>query len=38
MRVYYWLDDECGYAVASAELSRGELHALAQMAHEQLEK
>ena len=38
MRVYYWLDDECGYALASAELSREELHALADIAHEQLEK
>ena len=37
-RVYYWLDDECGYAVASAEISREELFALAQMAHEQLER
>jgi len=38
MRVYYWLDDECGYAVASAELSQQELLAVAVMAHEQLEK
>jgi anti-sigma factor RsiW len=38
MRVYYWLDDECGYALASAELSQEELHAVAKMAHEQLEK
>ena len=38
MRVYYWLDDECGYAVASAELSREELLAVALMAHKQLEK
>jgi anti-sigma factor RsiW len=38
MRVYYWLDDECGYAVASAELSQQELYAVARIAHEQLEK
>jgi len=38
MRVYYWLDDECGYAVASAELSQRELLAVALIAHEQLEK
>ncbi|HET7362839.1 MAG TPA: anti-sigma factor [Burkholderiales bacterium] len=38
MRVYYWLDDECGYALASAELSQDELHAIAEIAHEQLEK
>jgi len=38
MRVYYWLDEECGYALASAELSREELYAIAETAHEQLEK
>jgi anti-sigma factor RsiW len=38
MRVYYWLDDDCGYAVASAELSQQELLAVALIAHEQLEK
>jgi anti-sigma factor RsiW len=38
MRVYYWLDEECGYALASAELSREELHVVAEIAHEQLEK
>jgi anti-sigma factor RsiW len=38
VRVYYWLDDDCGYALASAELSQEELHAVAKMAHEQLEK
>lgn len=37
-RVYYWLDEECGYALASAELSREELHAVAEITHEQLEK
>lgn len=38
MRVYYWLDEECGYALASAELAPEELYAVAQIAHEQLEK
>jgi anti-sigma factor RsiW len=38
MRVYYWLDDECGYAVASAELSQQELLAVATIAHQGLEK
>jgi anti-sigma factor RsiW len=38
MRVYYWLDEECGYALASAELSQAELFQLAELAHEQLEK
>lgn len=38
MRVYYWLDEECGYALASAELSQAELLQLAERAHEQLEK
>jgi anti-sigma factor RsiW len=37
-RVYYWLDEECGYALAAAELAREELFRLAQLAHEQLEK
>ena len=37
-RVYYWLDDECGYAVTSADLSQKELLVVALMAHEQLEK
>jgi anti-sigma factor RsiW len=37
-RVYYWLDEECGYALASADLSQGELFVVALMAHEQLEK
>ena len=37
-RVYYWLDDECGYAIASADLSQKELLVVALMAHEQLEK
>ena len=33
-----WLDEECGYALAAAELAREELFRLAQLAHEQLEK
>jgi anti-sigma factor RsiW len=37
-RVYYWLDDECGYAVASSDLSQKELLVVALIAHEQLEK
>jgi len=37
-RVYYWLDEECGYAVASADLSQQELARVARMAHDQLEK
>jgi anti-sigma factor RsiW len=37
-RVYYWLDDECGYAVASSDLSQKELLVVALMAHAQLEK
>ena len=36
-RVYYWLDDECGYAIASADLSREDLLRVATLAHEQLE-
>jgi len=37
-RVYYWLDDECGYAVASSDLSAHELQLVARLAHDQLEK
>jgi anti-sigma factor RsiW len=37
-RVYYWIDEECGYAIASVDLSRDELRHVALMAHEQLEK
>ena len=37
-RVYYWLDEECGYAVASADLSPHELQLVARLAHDQLEK
>ena len=37
-RVYYWLDEECGYAIASADLSQSELLQLARLAEEDLEK
>jgi anti-sigma factor RsiW len=37
-RVYYWLDEECGYAVASADLSPQDLQRVARLAHDQLEK
>ena len=37
-RVYYWLDDECGYAIASTDLSEKELLRVALMAYAQLEK
>jgi anti-sigma factor RsiW len=37
-RVYYWLDDECGYAIASAELGQKELLSVALMAYGQLER
>jgi anti-sigma factor RsiW len=37
-RVYYWLDDECGYAVTSADLGEKELFRGAVMAYAQLEK
>lgn len=35
--VFYWIDDECGYAVASIDLSHDELRRIAVMAHDQLE-
>jgi len=37
-RVYYWLDEECGYALASADVSQTELRDLARLAEEDLEK
>jgi anti-sigma factor RsiW len=37
-RVYYWIDEECGYAVASADFSENELLVVAAMAYAQLEK
>jgi len=37
-RVYYWLDDECGYAVASADLTQQDLQRVARLARDQLEK
>jgi anti-sigma factor RsiW len=36
--VFYWIDDECGYALASADLSHDELRRIAVMAYDQLEK
>jgi len=38
MRLYYWLDDECAYAIASAELGDKELLRIAKIAYAQLEK
>lgn len=38
VRVYYWIDRECGYALASSELGKDELLRVAKMAYEQLEK
>ena len=37
-RIYYWLDDGCAYAIASAELGEKELLRIAKMAYAQLEK
>ena len=37
-RLYYWLDDECAYAIASAELGDKELLRIAKIAYAQLEK
>jgi anti-sigma factor RsiW len=37
-RLYYWIDDECGYAVTSADFSRDELLRFAERAYAQLEK
>jgi anti-sigma factor RsiW len=37
-RVYYWLDDECGYAISSATLAQKDLLRVALMAYAQLEK
>ena len=38
VRLFYWIDAECGYALASHQLSKEELERVAAMAHEQLEK
>jgi anti-sigma factor RsiW len=38
VRVFYWVDSECGYALASHDLGKEELARLARMAHDQLEK
>ena len=35
--VFYWIDEECGYAVASADLSHEELRRVAVLAHDELE-
>ena len=37
-RVYYWLDDECGYAVVSGDLGHKQLLRVALLAYAQLEK
>ena len=37
-RVYYWLDDECGYAIASSDLGQRQLRRVALLAYTQLEK
>lgn len=36
-RVYYWLDDECGYAVTSSDLGQRQLLRVALLAYAQLE-
>jgi anti-sigma factor RsiW len=38
VRMYYWIDPECGYAVVSSELAKDDLLRVATIAHEQLEK
>lgn len=38
VRVFYWIDEECGYALASADLSEEELRRAAVLAYEQLEE
>jgi len=38
VRVFYWLDHECGYALASHEIPKEELARIAATAHELLEK
>jgi len=35
--VFYWIDRECGYALASADLSREELLRIATLVYKQLE-
>lgn len=35
--VFYWIDHECGYAIASADLSREELLKVADLVYKQLE-
>jgi anti-sigma factor RsiW len=38
LRVYYWIDSECGYAVVSSELGKEDLLRVTRIAHDQLEK
>ena len=38
VRVFYWLDHECGYALASHDIGKEELARVAVRAHELLEK
>lgn len=38
VRVFYWLDHECGYALASHDIGKEELARIAVRAHELLEK
>lgn len=37
-RVYYWLDEECGYAITSSDLPQPQLLRVALLAHGELEK
>ena len=36
--MFYWIDDECGYALASADLSHDDLRRVAVLTYDQLEK
>jgi anti-sigma factor RsiW len=35
--VFYWIDRECGYAIASSDLNRDELLKVAELVYRQLE-
>ena len=35
--VFYWVDEECGYGVSSADLAKDQLRRIARMAYDQLE-
>jgi anti-sigma factor RsiW len=35
--VFYWIDRDCGYAIASADLNRDELLRIATLVYKQLE-